>query len=102
MGDVKMNFVDNKFKAEVDTDQDNVNSIALEINLPEAYEEAFKRGDVIEGTKYVTVKMEGTKLSIDIDSDRDGEKVASIVIDAFEAFDEGSKLVSDDDKKEEE
>lgn len=89
---------DNKVIGAIDSDKDGKNSLKLVINLPEAYQEAFKRGDVIEGQKYVTMKMEGTKLNLEIDTDRDGEKVASIEADLLESFDEASQLMSDDEE----
>lgn len=100
MGIGKISFNDNKVIGTIDSDNDNVIAMKCEIHLPEAYAEMFKKGTKIEGKKYVTMKMEGTTLKLDVDTDLDGEKVLGLEANLFECFDEGANLVSGDDAPE--
>lgn len=91
--DVKMDMT--SLVVTVDTNQDGQPVMTLNLSMAEALGEAmaaFKKGDkpapVNLDAKAVEVKFEGSKLVITIDSDRDGEKLATISIDLAEAFDE--------------
>lgn len=72
----------------LDTNEDQENLLDLSLNMGEAIQEAFSRGEAIEGAKVVDFGFEGSKLRIKIDSDKDGEELLNIVIDLGEVVDE--------------
>lgn len=78
----------------VDSNEDGEKAVKLNLVLSEAIEEAFSRGQSVEGVKLVDFKFELTKLKLKIDTDQDGESVLDLEIDLGEAFDEISSLVS--------
>lgn len=84
---------DGALEVGLDTNGDGQNVVDLKLNISEAVSEAIAKGTAIEGHKVVNLKFEGTKLVIDIDSDKDGEPLLDVVVDLGEAFDEISGLV---------
>lgn len=87
-----VNVEDGKLKFALDTNEDGQPVINGHVNLSEALQEAFKKGGKIEGAKVVDVEFNLTKLVITIDTDKDGEELATIEIDLAEGVDEGTGL----------
>ena len=90
MSKVDHSFKEGKYELAVDLNEDGEKSLDVKVSLNEALEEAFKRGDEVEGAKVVSVKFELTKLKVVLDTDKDGENVLELSIDLAEAFDEVS------------
>lgn len=78
----------NKLVIGLDANEDGQNSLNLSIDLNEAVQEAFKKGEKVEGVKSASVKFEGTVLMIVVDSDKDGEPLLDLKIDLFEGIEE--------------
>lgn len=81
-------FEDNDLKLSLDTNQDGEKLMTLKINLPEAVQEAFKKGEAIEGQKVVNFKMSTAGLELTMDSDKDGEPSVELSVNLMEAVDE--------------
>lgn len=90
MAKLDVELVDGSLVVKVDPNEDGQAVVDLNLALPEAIEEAFKRGDdpVLPDAKLVDFKFEGGKLSVVIDGDKDGERLISINVDLSEALDE--------------
>lgn len=92
-------FQDNKLRLGLDLNQDGEKLMLLDLNINEAIQEAFKRGEsvVLEGAKVVgfefgmNEKMRPT-LKLKIDSDKDGESVMDLMLDLGEAMDESGLM----------
>jgi len=97
MSKVNVEFKDGKFSFRVDADEDGDASVKGSVNISEAVQEIFSRGEAVEGEKFVKLKLELTKLLISIDTDRDGEKVLELEIDLGEAFSEAKGLFTKKD-----
>lgn len=89
--DVPYDFVDGKAKVSLDSDNDGVPSMGLEVNLKELVQELLAKGETKEGEKVLKVSLDGLKVKMEIDSDKDGEKSFVLFADLPESFDEGSK-----------
>jgi len=74
--------------ASVDMNQDGEKLMKIKLNLTEAIQEAFAKGEAIKDVKVVDFKFELTKLKLKLDTDKDGEELMEIEIDLAEAFDE--------------
>jgi len=85
-------FEDNKLNLSLDTNQDGEKLMTLKINLPEAVQEAFKKGEEIEGQKVVNFKMSSKGLELSMDSDKDGEPSIELQVNLMEAVDEAGLL----------
>jgi len=72
----------------LDTNEDQENVLDLSLNMSEAIQEAFQRGESLEDAKVISFGFEGKKLNIKLDSDRDGEILLDLAIDLGELFDE--------------
>ena len=92
MSKIDFKIEDNKLKVMGDSNEDGPASLTLELNLTEAVQEAFSKGDAIEGAKVVDVKFTGTQLVVMVDSDKDGEKLLDLTLDLAEALDESGLL----------
>lgn len=90
----KVNFKieEQKLIVGFDNDTDGTSSVALEVDLNEAIQEAFKKGEAISGVKAVTVKFEGSTLVVKADSDKDGETLLDLKLDLFEIIKESGLL----------
>lgn len=77
-----------------DSNEDGENSISLKLHLNEAIQEAFKKGEAVEGVKVVGFKFELTKLKLQLDTDKDGENLLELEIDLAESFDEIQDLIA--------
>lgn len=71
-----------------DTNEDGQNSVGLKLSLNEAVEEAFKKGEAVEGVKVAQVKFLGTQLQVLVDTDKDGEQLLELTLDIGEILDE--------------
>lgn len=83
---------DGKIQLKYDKDQDGEPSVDLSIHINEAIQEAFDRGDEVEGVKLAKLSFEGMKLKLEIDTDQDGEKVMELLLDIPEGLDESGVL----------
>lgn len=86
-------FKDGVVKFGLDMNQDGEKSIEGELYLSEALQEAINRGEPIEGAKVVSMKFEGMKMVLVIDTDRDGQPLFKIKMNLPEVIDEGSGLI---------
>jgi len=84
----EVKFEDNKLHLAVDMNQDGDKLMVAKLNLSEAIQEAFKKGEKIEGAKVVGFQFNLTKLVVKIDTDQDGEPLLELEIDLAEALDE--------------
>lgn len=92
MSKASVNFENGKLVFGVDTNEDGENVLTGSLNLSEALQEAFSRGEAVEGVKVVEVKFELTKLKVILDTDKDGENLLELVIDLAEGIDEASGI----------
>lgn len=76
----------------LDSNEDGEKVLEAKLHLNEALQEAFKKGDAVEGVKVVDFKFSLTKLTVSIDTDKDGEKLLELTIDLAEAIDETGVL----------
>lgn len=83
-------FEDGSLKAKVDPNEDGQAVVDLDLVVSEALEESLKRGDNPEmpDAKVVDFKFEGGKLSVVLDTDKDGQRLLSLNVDLAEALDE--------------
>jgi len=88
MSKVNVKVLDGSVNIGFDGNQDGQNSIGLKLNLKEGLEELFAKGEVKVEVKLLTLKIEGTKILASIDSDKDGEPVATIEADLLEGYEE--------------
>jgi len=93
---LKINFEGTVLKVAFDANQDGQPSIELDIKLDEAAKELFQKGKsvAIEGVKTVHVGFEGGKLKVGVDTDKDGQDVVDLKIDALEVLDETGLIKS--------
>ena len=87
-----------KISFAADLDQDGKKSIDGFVSLTEAMQEAFKRGESVEleGAKVASFKIELTpqpRVVIEIDTDKDGEKVMKLYVNFAESLDEAKSLL---------
>lgn len=76
----------------LDSNEDGANSIDLELEINEAIQEAFAKGEEVEGAKSVKVAFTGTTLTVEVDSDKDGEALLLLKVNLAEAIDETGVL----------
>jgi len=84
----KFEVKEGKLAFAIDANADGEASIKGALSVAEGIQEVFSRGGQVEGAKLVDFSFALTKLSLKIDTDRDGEELLSIEIDLGEAFDE--------------
>lgn len=84
----KLEFKDSKIIGGYDGNSDGQNSASLEINLSEVYGELAAKGEAQVDVKKVSVKREGGKLLLLVDTDQDKEPVLKIELDFIEGFEE--------------
>lgn len=89
-----VSFENNELNLGIDLNKDGEKLMKVKLNLGEAIQEAFKKGEAIEGAKVVAFEFKLTKLVVKIDTDRDGESLLEIEIDLAEALDEVGVLKS--------
>lgn len=91
----KFNFscTNNIAKLGVDLNQDGQNSLQVSVNINEAIQEIFSRSNEKGVTPKVATKIDGTNLVVTVDSDQDGENVATVVLNVLELITEGKKLL---------
>ena len=83
---------DNQLIATGDSNEDGQPVATIKLSLNEAVQEAFSKGEAVEGVKVADVKFTGTQLIVSVDTDRDGEKLLDLTIDLAEALDESGLL----------
>lgn len=89
--DVKVE--ENKLKLGLDSDEDGINSVSLNIVLDEAVQEAFKKGVAIEGETVVKFSIQPTgELSLKLDTDKDGEPSVELSVNIMEGINEAGLL----------
>lgn len=91
MKDFQQEFKEEKWIGKVDSDNDGVASVSVELNMNEAVQEAVSRGIKKEDVKIVDFVFTGLEMKLVIDTDQDGEKLIEININSLEAFDEIQK-----------
>lgn len=85
---------DGKLVAGLDTNEDGQQSVGLEIAVGESIKEALaalKKGDVKEvkvEVKTLTYTLDGDRLNVSVDSDKDGEASLTAFVDFSESFEE--------------
>jgi len=84
----KFEVEEGKLKFAVDPNEDGEAVVSGELFLSEALEEAFKKGEKIEGAKVVDFEFSLSKLIVRLDTDKDGEKLLELEVDLGEAIDE--------------
>lgn len=89
---VSMDIKDGKFEVNVDTDKDGVPALKAVVNFGEAFQEAFKKGEAVEGARVVSVEFTGLGLKVKLDTDRDSESSLELEINLAEAVDETGLL----------
>jgi len=77
-----------RLKLGLDTNEDGEKALELDLSLNEAIQEAFQKGEAVEGVKSAKVEFTGTTLLVRIDSDKDGEELAVLKLNLAEAIDE--------------
>lgn len=92
MSKVNYKVQDNSLQVGLDANEDGQNSLTLKININEAIAEAFKKGAAVDGVKSASIKFEGSKLVLIVDSDKDSEQLLSLEADLFEAIEETGVL----------
>lgn len=92
MSKTDFKIADNKLVASFDSNEDGEPVATLNLELNEAVQEAFSKGEKVEGVKVADVKFTGTQLVVTVDSDQDGENLLSLTIDLAEALDESGVL----------
>ena len=85
---IETEFSAEKFRVSMDLDQDGKKSFDLHVNNNELIQEILKRDDAKDGVKLVEFGLEDGQLVLKLDTDKDGENVLSLRINAFEAWDE--------------
>ena len=81
-------FEDGKFTFSVDTDKDGEPSLKGSIMIDEAIQEAFKKGEAVEGNKPISFDASFGGLKIVADTDKDGEPSLEIEVFFGEAISE--------------
>ena len=94
MGKFDVSAEDGALVFKVDLNEDGEPVVHGKLNFGEGIQEAFQRGEAIEGAKVVSFKFDLSKLVIAIDTDKDGEKLLELTIDLAEAIDETGLLKS--------
>lgn len=77
-----------KLVASLDMNEDGEKLLQVKLSMGEAIEEAFKKGQKLEGVKLVSFGFEGKALVMKVDSDQDGQEVLELKVDLGEALDE--------------
>jgi hypothetical protein len=93
----KFDIEDGKLKFSVDPNQDGEAVVSGELFLSEGLEEAFKKGEKVEGAKVVDFEFSLSKLIVKLDTDKDGEKLLELEIDLGEAIDEAFSKEKEDE-----
>ena len=81
-------FKDGAIEFGADPNQDGQKFLVGKIYLSEAFQEAFKKGEKVEGAKLVDFQFDKNKLVIKVDTDKDGEPIADLLFDLAESVDE--------------
>lgn len=87
-----VSFEDNKLHMSIDSNQDGEKLVNINVDLGEAIQEIFKRGEKVENAKLVDYEISASKLVLKLDTDKDGEKLLDIEISLKEALDESGIL----------
>lgn len=94
MGKLSVKVEDGQLKFGVDANEDGQNSLTVKLHLSEMVQEMISRGGAVDGAKVVDFKFSGTKLTLKIDTDRDGEPLLELELDLAESFDEVASAVT--------
>lgn len=81
-------FEDSKLVAGYDGNEDGQNSVSLKLNLKEGLSELISKGVAKIDVKTLTLKKDGSKISLYVDTDKDGEAILEGELDVGEALDE--------------
>jgi hypothetical protein len=87
---IKYGFNGSNFELAYDGNADGENSVKMAVNLMEVLDE-LKKGDsdsVEIEAKSVKISMEGSKIIIKVDANKDGEEFLLVEADLAEGFDE--------------
>lgn len=87
-----VSFDEGKLVLGIDSNQDGQKLVDIKVNMNEAIQEIFKKGEKIEGAKLVAFEFNLTKLVLKLDTDQDGEELLDIEIDLAEAIDEAGLM----------
>lgn len=88
---LKVSFKEKSLGVAFDGDQDGEASVKLDAHLEEVYQELLDRGEAKIDVKTLSVKMDGGKITLQLDTDRDGEPVLSLMLDGAEGLSEALK-----------
>lgn len=84
---------DGKVKLILDSDEDGIKSVGLNIVLDEALQEVLKRGEVVEGESTVKFKIMPTgEMQLGLDTDKDGDLSLEFEANLMEALNEAGVL----------
>lgn len=84
---------DGKANLSVDPNKNGVPVLKLSMDLSEAAQEVFLRGDSIEGAKIVGAELVGSNVVLELDTDKDGETSVKVEIPLTEVFSEISSAI---------
>ena len=88
MGDkFKLNFSGTKVEGSYDGDNDGSSSAKISIELKEVYEELMAKGEA-KVDAVISFKRVGGKISVLVDTDKDGEAVVDLELDLIEGLKE--------------
>ena len=87
---IKFGFKGSNFELSYDGNADGQNSVKLAVNLMEILDEVKKgEGSEVEiEAKSIKVSMEGSKIILKVDTNKDGEEVLMLEADLAEGLDE--------------
>lgn len=88
MNKFNIKIEDGKAIIGLDTNADGENVLDLSLDMSEAIQEVFSKGEAVEGVKIASFNFEGKKLNLSIDTDKDSEELLNLSIDLGELFDE--------------
>lgn len=94
---LNVNVEDGKLVLGVDPNKDGQEVVRLRLNLSESVQEAFSRGEAVEGAKVVDFKLSSSGIHLKLDTDKDGEELLELELDFMEAADEVGDLISKKD-----
>lgn len=92
MDKLNISFKENALEFGVDLNNDGQNAIKGKLYLNEALQEIIKRQKAVENARVVSFRFEGTKLILELDTDKNGEKLFELIIDFLETFEEAPYL----------
>jgi|GEM_PF-5943153 len=87
MDKFKFKFEGMTAKASYDGNSDGEDSVAIKLALQEVYEELMAKGEA-KVDAVITFKRDGGKISVSVDTDKDGEAVLEIEADILEGIQE--------------